>query len=90
MSRLFPPEVGTRWVHRDCKRVAIVVSTTGGAGPYAVAVEYRYEATAGVAPGRIRRLGSKGKGATPTQTMSLDDWSRLFTKRAPERRRGAS
>lgn len=80
MSRLMGPEPGTRWVHRDCKRIAVVVSVMSSG-----IVEYHYEKTVGVAPGRIRRLGSKGKTATPTQTLALDDWHRLFRERAVER-----
>lgn len=64
-----PPDVGTRWVHKGCKRIAIVVGLTS------TAVEFRYKRSPGT--GDLMRVRK-----TTTQTMPLEEWSRLFTARA--------
>lgn len=83
------PIEGSRWLHKSCQRVCVIVEVHPAMPHGSPTVEYRYEVTNGVSnsPANLRR------NRNPTQTMSLVEWRKLFTKPAPEasssaRRRG--
>lgn len=86
-KRLAPPE-GSRWMHRRDRRVCVFERLRFFvvlASPIAMA-DYRYEPTAGDAPGRVRGRGNAKRSATPTQSMPFAEWREIFTRPAPELR----
>jgi hypothetical protein len=73
------PAIRSRWIHRDCKRVCVVLSvraTLALGGDHLV--EYQYERTAGT-------TGLMPTRRTPAQTMHLAQWRSIFTKPAPRK-----
>lgn len=77
------PDIGSRWVHADCRRIARVtkVHWLGGGergAVWAADVSFRYERGSGGTQRRWTR--------TPTaeQTYKIDDWIRLFSEPAPK------
>lgn len=73
------PHVGSRWVHRKCKRIAMVMGCRAvpivADGSTLLLIEYRYEQTAAV-------VGYKRRGRSPTQEITLAQWTELFTEPA--------
>lgn len=74
--RLVIPDVGERWVRRGTRRDVIVGGVRRGDGDveYA-AVDYRY----------VAGFGGSGiwkRNVVPTQTATLEEWARLFTRKA--------
>lgn len=74
-----PPDVRSRWIHKGCKRVCVVIGNRIDdiRGVRIQLVEYLYERTAGTGD---LRTDQKGKRAA--QTMELGQWASLFTTRA--------
>lgn len=69
------PEVQSRWVHKGCRRVCVVVKVTADGDRQFV--EFLYERTAGTGD-----LMTTNRGKRPPQMMRLEQWAGLFTTMA--------
>lgn len=78
MTRLIIPQVGERWSNRDCRRDALVVAIRHSGDRedgWQSEIDFRY--VAGVGGSNLWK-----RGVTPTQTVDLVDWNRLFRRAA--------
>lgn len=67
------PAVGSRWVHRKCKRVVKVDNVRASLASGNYVVEYHYVRTKGT-------MSRTKTGALPIQTMTLAQWQELFVE----------